>query len=118
MLRAKKKVEVYETVDDFVNDVSSRFSPNVKLENIQSIFFYFGGFLIVVLLVFVFDSFLFKKLKKLNRKLLRCTTILVQKMKFEIRPSLYRRVVVKTIKTINLRVRFKNKKQICKETAR
>lgn len=44
MLGAKKNVEVYETLEDCVDDVSGKVSPDVKLDNIQKLFLYFGAF--------------------------------------------------------------------------
>lgn len=72
MLRTQKSLKVYETLEDFVTDISGKFSMNVKLYNITNLFFYFGGFLVLVLLVFVTNIFLLKKLKTINRKLVRC----------------------------------------------
>ena len=56
-LRVKENVEFYESLDDFVSDISQKVSPNVKFDNIKNLFFYFGSFLMLVLLVYVIDIF-------------------------------------------------------------
>ena len=71
-LRVKENVEFYESLDDFVSDISQKVSPNVKFDNIKNLFLYFGSFLMLVLLVYVINIFLFKQLKRINRKLVRC----------------------------------------------
>ena len=70
LLDAKQRVEVYETLENFVTDISRKVSPNVKLDNIKNLF-YFVVFLIFVLFVFLIDTFLLKKLKVIKRKLTR-----------------------------------------------
>lgn len=75
MLRVKRNLEVYETLEDLVKDISRKVSPNVKLYNIQNLFFYFGGFFTLFSLMFIVDVFLFRLLRKIHRKLVRslCT---------------------------------------------
>ena len=72
MHKMKKNTKVYETLEDFVADVSSnqdKLSPNVKLENIKNLFFYFAAFLMAVSLVCITHIFLFDQLAALTRKL-------------------------------------------------
>lgn len=59
--RIRQNVTFYETLEDFVADVSGKFSPNVKLDNIQNLFFYLGGFLAIVSIVFLLRFFLIKR---------------------------------------------------------
>lgn len=51
MHRAKRQIEVYETLDDFVKDESRKISPIVKLENIKNLFLYLISILMVVSLL-------------------------------------------------------------------
>ena len=72
MLKLKKNVEVYETIEDFVGDISRKVSPNVKLNNIKKLFLYFGGFLMFVSFVFLMNNiYLFKRRRTANLKLVR-----------------------------------------------
>ena len=79
-LHVQRNVEFYESLDDFVSDISQKVSPYVKLDNVQNLFLYFGSFLMLVLLVYVIDIFLFKQLKRINRKLVRCFANLLQEV--------------------------------------
>lgn len=72
MIGTKHNVEVYKTLDDFVGDLSRSGSQNVRLENIQNLFLYFGSFLVLTLLVFLKNIFLLKQLPTINRQLVRC----------------------------------------------
>lgn len=80
-IRIKQKLPYYETVEEFVDDVSRNFSLGVKLDNIANLLLYFGTFLGIVLLVFILD-FVLIRLHKINLKLIRCLTIFAQKMLF------------------------------------
>ena len=104
MRRTKKQIELYESKKEFVQEVSSKSSPNVKLENIQNLFFYFGGFLTLVLLVFVLDKCLFKKQRKIKSKLLRCLAIGSLKLKFKGLKLSVQRMVVKL--KLNLKSKY------------
>ena len=77
-LSVQRNVEFYGSIDDYVSDISQKVSPNVKLENVQNLFLYFGSFLMLVLFVYVIDIFLFKQLQRINRKLYRCFANLLQ----------------------------------------
>ena len=79
-LLLRRNVEFYESLDDFVSDISQKVSPYVKLDNVQNLFLYFGSFLMLVLFVYVIDIFLFKQLKRINRKLVRCFAKLLQEV--------------------------------------
>ena len=68
MIRTKKSVKVYETLEDLVDDLTRRISPNIKLDNVKWLFFYFGCFLTLFVVVFVMDI-LFKQ-HKIHRKLI------------------------------------------------
>ena len=81
-LRAQKKVDVYETIDTFVEDVSRMTSPNVKLKNLGNLLFYFGIILVIVSLVAVIDILLFKYLQTINCQLLRCLVIAAEQTNF------------------------------------
>lgn len=48
MLRTKRNIEVYETLADLVGDVTQKFSPNIKLENVENLFISFVAFLALV----------------------------------------------------------------------
>ena len=72
MRYAKKNVEIHELLEDYVEAITRTFSPNVKLENTQNLFLFFGGFLALVSFAFLFDIVLLKQLKKNWRKLARC----------------------------------------------
>ena len=80
MLNARKNVAVYESLDDYVGEVSIKASLNVKLENVQMMFLYFACSLVLVSFVFVMHIFLFKQLQTINRKLIRGSAILAQQM--------------------------------------
>ena len=54
-LRGKRNVEIYETLEEYVGDISRKISPNVRLENVENLFLFFGGLLMLILLVFVID---------------------------------------------------------------
>ena len=73
MLRLKKSIHVYEDIENFAEDASKeKASAKVKLENVQKLFVYFGGFLVLVFLVFIVHVVLSKKkLKFFIRKLFR-----------------------------------------------
>ena len=77
----KQNVEVFVTLESFVESVTITFSPTVELENIQNVFLFFGGFLMLVLLVFILDIFLLNQLKIIARKLARGSLIFVQTIK-------------------------------------
>ena len=75
MIRAKKSVEVYETLDSLVEAISGRASPNVKMNNVEKLFLYFGGCLALVSFAFVVDRFVVKQeitLKALRRWKIAC----------------------------------------------
>ena len=83
MLSVSQKLELYQTTEAFVGGVARKVSPNVKLENIESLFFYFGGFMATILFVlimnlalfmFIINLFLFNQQQII--KLLRYFTIL------------------------------------------
>lgn len=78
---AQRNVEIYETIEDLVDDIQRKVSPDVKLENTKNLYFYFFYFLVLVWLVFFGDTFLFKRLQKIYRKLVRYFALLVQKTK-------------------------------------
>ena len=73
MIRVKKNVEVYETIENFKRELSSKVSPNVKLDNVKNLFLYFGSFLVLVSFTFVVDNLVkqLKKLKKNCRRIVR-----------------------------------------------
>lgn len=75
MAEIKQHVEVYKTLEDFVEDLSRSGSQNVTLDNIQNLFLYFGSFLVLTLLVFLMNSLLFKQLQTINSKLVRCSVM-------------------------------------------
>ena len=66
--RVKQNIEVYDALQDYIDAVSRKFSPNVKLDNIQNLFLIFGGFLGFVLFVFVVDFSLDKQLQAIQRR--------------------------------------------------
>lgn len=70
MLRLKRDVEVFENLEDLVDDVSRKFSPNVKLYNVKNLFSYFCIFLLLISIVFVMHVLLSRQLQTINRKLL------------------------------------------------
>lgn len=72
LLQAQKNLPIYESLEAFVKDISRKFSPNVKLYNIQNLFTYFGCFLAFVLFGFVANIFVLKQLKTSKRKLVCC----------------------------------------------
>ena len=75
---AKRNVEVYESIEDLMDDVQRKVSPDVKLENTRNLYFYFVGFLLFVCLAFVVDIFWFKQLQTIHRKLAGYSVMLVQ----------------------------------------
>lgn len=83
MLKLKRNLRVYETLEDFVGDASRKVSPNVKLHNITNLFLYFGGFLMLISFVFVVDIFMLKQLQNINRKLVRGPATIVQGINFK-----------------------------------
>lgn len=64
MVQTKKNVEVYETLEELVGCLSAKVSPNVKMVNVQNLFLYFVGFLLLVLSGFFADIVLLKSLPK------------------------------------------------------
>ena len=76
----QKKVEAYESLEDFVAGVSRTVSPNIKLKNIKILFFYFGVILMLVSLVRLTAIFLFKHQRAINGKIVRCSLILLQEL--------------------------------------
>lgn len=99
MIRVKKTVEVYETIDTFVEEVSRKASPNVKLENIKNLFCYFFGSLMFILFLAIMNIVLFKQLKRIIRKLLRFSAIVAQVINFG--PA-FSQVATLNLKSINL----------------
>ena len=75
MLKLKQNLRVYETLEDFVEDASRKVSPNVKLYNISNLCLFFGGFLVLVSLLFVADVALSKQLKNIKSKLAHGSSI-------------------------------------------
>lgn len=71
MFHSQQDVKVYENLDDYVGDVSRKFSLKVKLGNVKNLFLFFAAFLMLILLLFVIDVFLFKLLRMIKRKLVR-----------------------------------------------
>ena len=71
MFRSRGNVKVYETIDDYVEEVTQKYSPNVKLENVRNLFIYFVAVLILILFLFIIDVFLLKRLRKIKRRLVR-----------------------------------------------
>lgn len=69
--QTKKTVPVFETIEGFVEGISRNASPDVKLENMGTLFFYFAVFLILVTVAFLVDILLLRKLKKIKRQLVR-----------------------------------------------
>ena len=70
MKHARKNVAVYECLEDYVQAISEKVSPNIKLDNVQSLFLNFGGFLAIVSFVSVVHLVLFKQIRTIYRKLL------------------------------------------------
>lgn len=66
MHKVKRTLDVYESVDEFVADISQKASPDIKLYNIQKLFFYFGGILVLFSLMFIVQHFLSRVLGKTN----------------------------------------------------
>lgn len=76
MHKVKGSLEVYESVEDLVQDISRKVSPDVKLYNTQKLFIYFGGMLVLFLLMFIVELFLFRLLgKTIHRPVRRRTQI-------------------------------------------
>ena len=73
-------MEIYQTLEQYIEGVSLKFSPNVKLKNVQNLFLIFGVFQMLILLVFALDAFLFRQLQKINRQLVRCSAIIFHQM--------------------------------------
>ena len=67
MRNARKSVAVYEGLDDYVRAVSEKASPNVELNNVQSLFLIFGGFLALVSFLSVVHLVLFKQIERIIR---------------------------------------------------
>lgn len=81
-LQIKQKVDFYKNVDDYVSDVSSKFSPNVILDNVANLVTYFGIFLALVSIICILDFLdLIKQLQTFNRKLVHCSTRIVQEIR-------------------------------------
>lgn len=68
MLKLKQNVEVYETLEDFVGDISRKASPNVKLHNLKKTLFYFSGSLTLVSFLFIINIVLLKWRQRANQK--------------------------------------------------
>lgn len=92
MEQAKQDGEVYETREDFVKSLTKQFSPNVKLENIESLFYSFGSFLVLVSFVFFMMVFLLNHRKTIRRNLVRLSKILDK-----LRASLVARISIKNL---------------------
>lgn len=71
LLRIIQNIEIYNNLKDFAEEVSRKVSPDIKLDNIQNLFVYFASILMLVLLGFIMEKFLFKKLHTASRKLIR-----------------------------------------------
>lgn len=71
ILRAKQNVEVYQNLDDFVNDATSKFSSKVQLYNVKNLFFSFGGFFTLVSLWFILDILVFHMNRHLQAKIMQ-----------------------------------------------
>lgn len=71
MMHAKRNVKVYEELQDLVEDVTRKASTNVRLDNIENLFLYFGSFYILIFLAFLGEAFLFEGLRAINHKLVR-----------------------------------------------
>lgn len=83
MLAIRQDVEVYSSLDGYVEGVSSKASPYVNLQNVQLLFLYFYGclgFFVLVSLVSIIDIFLLKKLRAIYRKLFVRSSFLTQQM--------------------------------------
>ena len=81
-LRAQKNVELYQSSENYIEDVTRKCTANVKLDNILDLFFYFGGFFAFSSFVLVMNRmmniFLFKRLRRVRRKLGRCLVVHVK----------------------------------------
>lgn len=71
MARIMQNIEVYTDLKNFVENISKKVSPNVKLDNVQNMFTYFVSFLMLITLVFVIGKVYSKQLQPINRKLVR-----------------------------------------------
>ena len=71
----KKKTQVYETVDGFVADLCRKAPPDVRLENMKTLFYYFVLFLMLVSTGFLVDLLLSKHLRTIKHNL---ASLLVQ----------------------------------------
>lgn len=83
MLAIRQDVEVYSSLDGYVEGVSSKASPYINLQNVQLLFLYFYGclgFFVLVSLVSIIDIFLLKKLRAIYRKLFVRSSFLTQQM--------------------------------------
>ena len=70
MSRLKKSVDVYENIEDYVAEVTSRkTSTSVELENIETTLIAFSSCLMFVLLVFALNILLSKHLHAIHQKL-------------------------------------------------
>lgn len=52
---ARRSVDVYESVDDYVSSFSRKASPNIIYPNVENLLIYFCGVLFLISLVFVVD---------------------------------------------------------------
>lgn len=72
----KENMKVYRTLEGFVADTSRKYSPNVKLKNIQNLFLYFAAFLLFISFVFLMDIFLSNYMQTINRRLIRWSAMM------------------------------------------
>ena len=75
--RVRQNVNLYQSLEELVSDATSKVNPNVKMDNVLNLFLYFGGFLVLVLFLFIVEKFLFKQLQTVSFKLVFCPIILV-----------------------------------------
>ena len=73
MLRVSQELELYQTIEELAGRVARKVSPNVKLDNVQKLFFYFAGFMATVLIVFILNLVLFNRRQTI--KLVRYLTV-------------------------------------------
>lgn len=83
MFKMKENMKVYRTLEEFVADTSRKYSPNVKLKNIQNLFFHFASFLLLISFVFFVHIFLSNYLQTINRRLIRLLAMIAQEYFFE-----------------------------------
>ena len=50
---ARKNIAIYDSIDGYVEAVSENASPNIELENVQTIFICFAFFLVLLSFVYV-----------------------------------------------------------------